>query len=214
VLKHLKLGDQAHNTVMSLDGSIVLGGTETALHVIRTSDDTVLKTIAPIGESGVFPMTINSRGTLAFVCLGKHIGVDVADLETGKVLHRVMAQDGKLARRTHGAGLTPDESELWVSDQDGKRLYIFDATKMPPVEKGSVELSAVGHGWITFSLDGRFAWSHTPDVIDTASKKIVATLKDESGAPVGSSKFFQAIFRDGKVVQVSDQFGVGRAPAK
>ena len=211
VLNHLKLGDQAHNTVMSLDGSIVLGGTETALHVIRTSDDTVLKTIAPIGESGVFPMTINSRGTLAFVCLGKHIGVDIADLETGNVLHRVMAQGGTLGRRTHGAGLTPDEKELWVSDQDGKRLYVFDATKMPPIEKSSVELSAGGHGWITFSLDGRFAWCHTPDVIDAASKKIVATLKDETGAPVSSSKFFEAVFQEGKVTRVSDQFGVGRA---
>ena len=52
---------------------------------------------------------------------------------------------------------------------------------------------------------------HTPDVIDTKTRKIVATLKDEHGAPVCSSKFFEADFRDGKVVRVSDQFGVGRA---
>ena len=214
VLKHLRLGDQAHNTVMFPDGSHVLGGTLTALHMIRTSDDTVVKTIEPIGESGVFPMTVNSRGTLAFVCLGKHIGVDIADLTTGKILHRIMAQDGKLERRTHGAGLTPDERELWVSDQDGKRLYIFDATVMPPVEKGSVELTAGGHGWVTFSLDARYAWCHTPDVIDVASKKIVATLKDDRGEPVSSSKFFEAVFDDGKLVRAGDQFGVGRAGAQ
>lgn len=211
ILKRLDLGNQAHNTVMSLDGSIVLGGTETALHVIRTSDDTVVKTIAPIGESGVFPMTINARGTLAFVCLGKHIGVDIADLESGKILHRVMAQGGALNRRTHGAGLTPDERELWLSDQGGNALYVFDATVMPPVEKARVALTAGGHGWITFSLDGRYAWCHTPDVIDAQTKQIVATLKDERGELVSGSKFFEAVFRGGKLVQVGDQFGVGRA---
>jgi hypothetical protein len=35
-------------------------------------------------------------------------------------------------RTTHGVALTPDESELWISDQVGKKLFIFDATKMPP----------------------------------------------------------------------------------
>ncbi len=212
VTKRLPVRTRSHNTVMGLDGQFVYCGSETTLMVVRTSDDTVVKEIAPIGESGVFPFTVNSAGTLAFVCLGKHVGFDVADLATGKVLHRVFAGDGSLARRTHGAGLTPDEKELWISDQDGKRLYIFDATQMPPKETGHVDLSVAGHGWITFSLDGRHAWSHTPDVIDTKTRQIVGTLKDEHGKPVSSSKFFEAVFRDGKVTAVSDQFGVGRAP--
>ena len=72
VLKELPVGDQAHNTVMSLDGSLVFGGTETMLTTIRTSDDTIVGQIKPIGESGVFPFTVNSRHTLAFVCLGQH----------------------------------------------------------------------------------------------------------------------------------------------
>ena len=214
ILKELAIGSQAHNTVMSLDGSLVFGGTETMLTVIRTHDDAIIRQITPIGESGVFPFTVNSRNSLAFVCLGNHIGVDIADVQSGKVLHRIMAANGTLNRRTHGVALTPDERELWLSDQGGKRLYIFDATLMPPVEKGSVELTAGGHGWVTFSLDGRYAWCHTPDVIDAATKKIVATLKDEGGEPVSSSKFFEAIFESGKLKAVGDQFGIGRAAAK
>ena len=135
----------------------------------------------------------------------------MADLTSGKVIHRVFAGDGTLARRTHGAGLTPDEKELWISDQDGKRLYIFDAAQMPPKESGHVDLTIAGHGWITFSLDGRYAWCHTPDVIDVKTRKIVATLKDGEGKAVCGSKFFEAVFRDGKVTAVGDQFGVGRA---
>ena len=82
---------------------------------------------------------------------------------------------------------------------------------MPPRETGHVDLSIAGHGWVTFDVAGRFAYCHTPDVIDAKTKAIITTLKDEAGKPVCSSKFFEAIFRDGKVVNVSDQFGVGRA---
>jgi DNA-binding beta-propeller fold protein YncE len=211
LLKQIPVGSQAHNTVMSLDGSLVFGGTETMLTVFRTNDDTIVRSISPIGESGVFPFTVDSANKLAFVCLGKHVGFDIADLATGKVLHRVLAGDGSLNRRTHGAALTPDEKELWISDQGGNRLYIFDATKMPPVETAQVALSAGGHGWITFSLDGRYAWCHTPDVIDARSRKVVATLKDGAGRPVSSSKFFETIWQAGALAKVGDQFGVGRA---
>jgi DNA-binding beta-propeller fold protein YncE len=214
VTKHIPVQGNAHNTVMGLDGKFVYCGSTTTLTVIRTSDDTVVKEIAPIGESGVFPFTVDSRDKYAYVCLGKHVGFDVAELATGKVIHRVLAGDGNITHRTHGAGLTPDEKELWISDQDGKRLYVFDATAMPPKEKTHVDLSIPGHGWVTFSLDGRFGWCHTPDVIDASTKKIVATLKDENGQPFCSSKFFEVIFHDGKVANVSDQFGVGRAAAQ
>ncbi len=213
ITKHLPVNGNAHNTVMGLDGKFVYCGSNTTLTVVRTSDDTVVKAIAPIGESGVFPFTVDSRQKYAYVCLGKHVGFDVADLASGTVIHRVLAGDGNIAHRTHGAGLTPDEKELWISDQDGKRLYVFDATTMPPKEKGYVDLTIEGHGWVTFSLDGRFAWCHTPDIIDASTKKIVATLKDEKGETFCSSKFFEVQFHDGKVTKVSDQFGVGRAAA-
>jgi len=107
-------------------------------------------------------------------------------------------------------GFTPDETELWISDQVGKKLFIFDATKMPPTPKGQIELSQGGHGWVSFSLDGQYAWTHTPDVFDARTKKLVATLKDENGKPVSGSKFIEVHFRDGKVVQVGNEFGLGR----
>ena len=81
---------------------------------------------------------------------------------------------------------------------------------MPPAPKGHVELSQGGHGWVTFSLDGKYAWSHAPDVFDAKTKKLVATLKDENGKPVSGSKFIEVHFRDGKVVEMSNEFGLGR----
>jgi hypothetical protein len=81
---------------------------------------------------------------------------------------------------------------------------------MPPVEKAHIDLSEGGHGWITFSIDGKYAWCHTPDVIDARTRQIIATLKDDASRPVSSSKFFETIWRDGKLAGVGDQFGVGR----
>jgi len=212
LLKHLPAGPQAHNSIASLDGQFAYLGTETNFWIFRTRDDSLAQRIEGVGESGVFPFTVDRRNRYAYICLGKHVGFDVVDLRAGKVTHRVLAGEAPIAHRTHGAGLTPDESELWVSDQDGKKLFIFDATQMPPKATGHVELTAGGHGWVCFGLDGRFAWCHTPDVIDVKTRKIVATLKDEEGKLVAGSKYIEVHFRDGKVVNMGDQFGLGRAP--
>jgi hypothetical protein len=52
-------------------------------------------------------------------------------------------------------------------------------------------------------------------VIDTQTKKIVATLRGLDGkSVVRSSKFIEIHFRDGIPVRVGDQFGIGRVIAK
>ncbi len=162
LLKHLPAGIAAHNSIASLDGQFAYLGTETNFWVFRTSDDSLAKHVPNVGESGVFPFTVDSRNRFAYICLGKHVGFDMVDLKTGKVSHRVLARDtedsGKtIPHRTHGAALTPDEKELWISDQDGRKLFIFDATRTPPKEVAHAELTAGGHGWVTFSLDGNGA---------------------------------------------------------
>jgi len=81
---------------------------------------------------------------------------------------------------------------------------------MPPAPKGHVELSDGGHGWVTFSLDGKYAWTHTPDVFDAKTKMLAATLKDEHGKPIAGSKYLEIHFRDGKVVEMGNEFGLGR----
>jgi hypothetical protein len=197
---------------VSLDGKYVYLGTATKLTQFNAITGEFIRKVEPVGERGVFPFTVNSRNDVAYVCLGGHIGFDVVDLTAGKVLHRVLAGEEPIAHRTHGAGLTPDEKELWISDQEGRKLFIFDATKMPPTAKSHVDLSDGGHGWVCFSLDGKFAWTHAPDVFDAHTKQLVATLKDEHGKPVSSSKFIEVHFEDGKVVAMGNEFGLGRVP--
>jgi len=212
---HIKVGKQAHNSIASLDGQFVYLGTQTKLTQLRAEDGHVVQEITPVGESGVFPYTVDSKNRWAFVCLGGHVGVDVVDLKEGKITSRVFATDPqsgeKIKHRTHGAGMTPDETELWICDQDGKKLFIFDITKRPPTPKGHLDLSIGGHGWITFSLDGKYAYSHTPDIFDVKTKKKIATLKTSDGKIFASSKFIEVHLRRGKVERIGNEFGLGRA---
>ena len=65
-------------------------------------------------------------------------------------------------------------------------------------------------GWITFSLDGRHAWPSTGEVIDTRTRKVVATLSDEEGRAVQSEKVVEVVMAGDTPVRTGDQFGIGR----
>ena len=65
-------------------------------------------------------------------------------------------------------------------------------------------------GWIMFSLDGKYAFPSTGEVIDVATKKIIKRLSDEKGGIVQSEKVIEIHFKDGKAITKGDQFGLGR----
>ncbi len=212
VLDRRTTGAAPHNSVVTPDGEAMLIGGAEWLDVYRVDDLAPVWRFSGVGDGGVFPFTVDSRRRYAYVCHHDHVGFDVVDLEEGRKLHAVRAGDG-IARRTHGVGLTPDEREIWISDQYGERLVVFDNTALPdePPLKGEIPLSRGGHGWVGFSLAGDYGWCHTPDVIDVKTKEIVAKLRDGEGNPVDGSKFFEAHFRGDEFVRVGKQFGMGRA---
>ena len=87
----------------------------------------------------------------------------------------------------------------------------MDTTVMPPRQLRSIDVRSKSHGWVSFSIDGRYAWPDTGDVIDAGTKQVVATLRGLDGKEVvRSSKFIEIHFRDGVPVRVGDQFGIGR----
>ena len=111
---------------------------------------------------------------------------------------------------SHGVALTPDEKELWLADGANSRLHIFDATVMPPQGR---QLGVRDQpGWITFSIDGRFAYPSTGEVIDTKTRQVLTVLGDENTGTVQSEKVVEVVFQDGKPIRNGDQFGIGRKP--
>ncbi|HEY5327201.1 MAG TPA: hypothetical protein VIJ27_09380, partial [Mucilaginibacter sp.] len=135
-------------------------------------------------------------------------------IKTGKKLARVLVEGwgtGPVRRHgdpSHGIGLTPDEKELWVCDGFNMRLHIFNAVK-PYQQLTTIPLQDLP-GWVTFSLDGKYAYPSSGEVIDVKTRKVLLTLKDEFNNNVQSEKMLEVDFADGKAVRAGDQFGVGR----
>ena len=206
----------AHNTIYGPSGKrVYLAGLKMPkLLVADAQTHKVVKEVGPFG-SMVRPFTINGAETLCFVNVNELLGFEVGDLKTGKMLHRVEVtgfEKGPVKRHgcpSHGIGLTPDEKELWLSDGANERMHIFDATVMPPKQVATIKLRDQP-GWVTFSMDGRYAYPSTGEVIDLKTRQIVATLTDEKGRQVQSEKVVEVVMEDGHPTRSGDQFGVGR----
>lgn len=217
VLATIETKSGAHNTVVGSDGKrMYLAGLKSPLlSIADTSTHKVVATAGPF-SAAIRPFTVNAAQTLCFVNVNGLLGFEIGDLTTGKMLHRVVVEGFKQAQikrhgcPSHGVGLTPDEKEIWVCDAANSRVHIFDATVMPPKQTASVSLREQP-GWVTFSLDGRFAYPSTGEVIDTRTKKNIAALKDEKDREVHSEKVVEIVLKDGVIVRTGDQFGVGRA---
>jgi len=224
LLKKIKITEHGglHNLIVSLDGKRVYSGSTQydMLSVIDTETDTVVKRVGPI--IGVIqPFTINGSQTLAYINShlyrreGYGVGFEIGDLRTGKILHivNVPGLENEVGR-CHGIGLTPDEKEVWLADQNRQQLHVFDNTTLPPKFKQTLKVAMKSHGWICFSRDGRFAWPDTGEVFDVKTKQIVAHLTQQpngKGDPVASSKFIEIHWRGDDVVWAGRQMGVGYA---
>ena len=215
IIAELTPRSRAHNTVYSIDGQrVYMAGLGSPL--LSIADTTTHKIVGKCGpfSHNIRPFTINGSRSLCFVCINKCLGFEVGDLKTGKKLHRVEVKgfkQGPVKRHgcpSHGIAMTPDESEIWLTDGHNEHLHIFDSTKMPPEQIKSIKVREQP-GWITFSIDGKTCWPSTGDVIDVETKKITHTLTDEKERMVMSEKLLEVQFKGDKVFAVGDQFGRG-----
>jgi len=215
VIRKLVTNSGAHNTIVSADGAYAyLAGLQSP--VLRVSDARTHEIVREVGPFGnvIRPFTINGRQTRCYVNVNDLLGFEIGDLKTGKRLHRIEVEGfGKGATKrhgcpSHGIALTPDETELWLTDAFNSRLHLFDNTTVPPRKVASLVLRDQP-GWITFSIDGRYAYPSTGDVIEVKSRKIVAGLTDEHDAAVQSEKMLEIDFAGEVPVRVGNQFGLG-----
>jgi len=206
----------AHNTIYGLNGKrVYLAGLKSPILTVMDTDmHAVTQTVGPFGNV-IRPFTVNGAQSLCFVNVNGLLGFEIGDLKTGKLLHRVEIPGSKPGTEkrhgcpSHGIGLTPDERELWLTDAANSQLHIFDATVMPPNEIASIRLRDQP-GWITFSIDGLYAYPSTGDVIEVSSRQIIAGLKDEEGRDVQSEKLLEIDFAGSAPIRTGDQFGLGR----
>ncbi|HEV2351036.1 MAG TPA: PQQ-binding-like beta-propeller repeat protein [Terriglobia bacterium] len=215
VITSIETDSGAHNTIYSLDGQrVYMAGLRSKLLTVADAQSRkVLGTVGPFSDV-IRPFTVNGTNTLCFVNVNGLLGFEVGDIRTGRKRYRVEVQgyqQGPVKRHgcpSHGIALTPDEREIWVSDGANNAIHIFDATVMPPQQTDTIKLRDMP-GWISFSMDGRYAFPSTGEVIDVATRKVVATLTDETGRAVQSEKLLDLTIAHGKVLRAGNQFGVG-----
>ena len=216
VITKIVTNSGAHNTIYGPAGNwVYLAGLKSNwLNIADTKTNTVTKKTGPF-TAAIRPFTVNGSETLVYVNVNGLLGFEVGDLVSGKFLHRVVVEGfdvGDVKRHScpsHGIALTPNEKEIWLCDGANNRIHVFDNTVMPPVQKTSILVRDMP-GWITFSLDGKYAYPSTGDIIDVKTRKIVSTLEDSQFNSVQSEKMVEIHFANGKSVMAGDQFGIGQ----
>lgn len=215
VIKKIGGFTRSHNTLYSLTGNHVylddIGSPW--LKIADTKTHEVVNKIGPFGNF-IRPFTINGKETRAYVTVDSLLGFEVGDIKTGKKLARIEVEGwttGPVRRHgnpSHGIGLTPNEKELWLCDGFNMRLHVFSATK-PYQQLTTIPLQDM-LGWITFSLDGKYAYPSSGEVIDVKTRRVLSKLMDEFNNNVGSEKMVEVDFENRKAVKAGDQFGLGR----
>ena len=215
IIAKIKVHSRAHNTIYGPSGQYAYMADigSPLLHVADTKTHTVAKTIGPF-SAGIRPFTINSDESLAFVNVNDLLGFEVGDLKTGEKLAsvQVMGWDKGPVRRhgnpSHGIALSPDEREIWISDGHNMRIHVFGG--QPPYQQLTTIPVSDMPGWITFSIDGKYAYPSSGEVIDPKTREVLYLLKDESYNTVSSEKMVEVFLENGKVTKAGDQFGLGR----
>jgi DNA-binding beta-propeller fold protein YncE len=186
------------------------------LYIADTATNRIVGKIGPF-SNGIRPFAITDDERYAYANIDGLLGFEIAEIDrsvwTGKMIHRVEARvpAARLAeiptppvRRphstpSHGLNLRPDQKEVWMVDGVYGYVYAFDVTSLPPKQIASIPIfqDPKEHphpGWITFGIDGRFAYPDGGIVIDSATKQIAARIPT-------SEKLIEIDFENGQPVR-------------
>ncbi|HZO53918.1 MAG TPA: hypothetical protein VFB63_14480 [Bryobacteraceae bacterium] len=208
-----------HNTWINPAGSRVYMQVLTLPYVFiaETKTNQIIGKVGPFSK-GVRPFTVTDDEKYVFGNVDRLLGFEVAAVRDGanwggKVLHRVEAKtpDSRLAQipnpparkphstPSHGINITPDQKEVWVVDGVYGYVYAYDVTVMPPKHLASIALfqdpaERPHPGWVSFSLDGKYAYPDGGAVIDTKTKQVAYRIPT-------SEKLIEIDYRNGKPVK-------------
>jgi hypothetical protein len=210
-----------HNLAISPDGKIGVMGSmsnppKAGLAIIDVPSQKILRYMT--FTQMVRPLTINHDASLVYVNVNGLIGFEIGEVSTGKVLGRFEVP-GAPQGTSHGIGMTPDESEIWVADPVNNAWQVWDnpGDGRHPVYNASKIMkptAGVEHSWLTMSNDGKLAFLGDSSVYDVKTHKEIAVMKDEFGRRiVHTEKVLYLGFKEGKLVEGNNQFAVGDAKA-
>jgi DNA-binding beta-propeller fold protein YncE len=211
-----------HNTWMNPAGTRVYLEvlTEPYVWIADVATNTLLGKVGPFTK-GVRPFAVTDDETRVYASVDALLGFEIGAVRDGTrwggpMLQRVEAQPpaSRLvdipvapARKphstpSHGINITPDQTEVWMVDGVYGYVYVYDITQSLPRPIAQIPLfaepSAQPHpGWISFGIDGRYAYPDGGGVIDTRTKTVVSRIPTseklleidfEGGRPVAAGR--------------------------
>lgn len=193
-----------HNSYLSGDGRFVYVEGILSQRVAKVDIEAreVVRTYVVPGDPR--PIAILSDQSRMYVQLTDLEGFVEIDLDTGNEVNRIewsntasetwQATDARLKPKSHGVGLTPDETELWATSTMADRWYVYSVPELEQLAVIDIQLGNAPN-WIAFTPDGAYAyvtnttWAPGPDgepstdvngtvtVIDTATRQVVDTIE-------------------------------------
>jgi DNA-binding beta-propeller fold protein YncE len=189
LIKKLDVPLGPHDAYTTSDGMIYVGAQYgTGIAVIDPKTQTVSHIIPT--EAGVRPIRPSADGKTLYVALSNLIGFVVVDVQSRKVTRRVslgtlpegMPQPYK-DTWTHDLALSPDEKELWVTDDINDLLRVVRLSDMKEI--ATIRTGHFPH-WFATRTDGKVLFtslwfSDAVAAVDLTTKKILKNIQFERG---------------------------------
>ena len=207
----------SHNLNLSADGKLAfMSPNNKVMTISDVRTRKVIKTIRFPDNVRVF--VLNKDATRIYSNINNFLGYVVADVKTGRIIQKVEVKsvpwraEWFSASRphiphgtpSHGIAITPDGKEIWLDDGMFDKIHIFSNTAHPQ-EIATINLTQPPC-WMTFGLDGKYAYVSSGDIIDIKTHKVVGKMLDEYGHPMYSEKVLDMTFINGHLQRVSNQF--------
>jgi YVTN family beta-propeller protein len=144
------------------------------------------KPIAEIPFSNVVrPIALSRDEKRLYAEVDGLVGMEVADVPARKMIHRLNAdlsdEQKKVASRSHGLGVRPDQKEVWECDVNHHEVHVWDVTGAAPSQIKTVPIGSEVY-WLTFRPDGKVCYVSARGAgevaaVDTQTKEIVARIR-------------------------------------
>jgi uncharacterized protein YgiM (DUF1202 family) len=211
---------RTHDTLFPLSGPVfqeckTQDGTCNYFYKINPATLAVTK-IGPF-SSFLGPFSVDSTSDYAVTNVNNLYGMQVANIKTGQVTTAIfpihISNQGGLF---HGIGWTPDQTEVWESVGGGSAdIGIWNMTNpMAPKFVMFMPIASSGSHWLTFSINGDYGYISPNKNSSTPTEIFNVKTHTSVGKIASSEELFEVDFgSNGTIVQVGDQYGIGRKGA-
>jgi len=190
IVTRIFTGGRPHNTLCSADGKRMYLAPMGAPKKVIVVDVATHKPVGEIPFSNVVrPIALTQDEGRLFAEVDGLVGVEQANLNERKMVHRVPAElsdeQKKVASRSHGLGVRPDQKELWECDVEHHDVHVYDITGDRPKQTATIPLPGSVY-WLTFTPDGKTCYvsvfgRNEVAAVDTATKKVSALVTAGKG---------------------------------